>query len=211
MELYDQHEQGERVRSWLKENMPAIIVGVVVGLGLIFGYHQWQAHTLSKAYTAAELFQRAQQAEAGSAAAETTYQQLRSDFPRNGYAHLAALAQAQQALSAGDLEAARAHLDWAYQQSREPVLKSLIGLRLARLDLAEGKTEQALSLLDSLPEQDYPAERHELRGDILAVLGRDEQALAAYRQAESAGPADPARLQMKLNELGGSAQAEGEA
>ncbi len=208
MEIYDQHEQGERVRSWLKENISAILTGVVIGLGLIFGYHQWQSYTARQAHTAAELYLRAEQAEAGSAAAEAAYAQLRKDFARSGYAQLAALAQAQQALTSNDAEAARAHLDWVQQHSKEPTLKSLSTLRLARLDLAEGKYQEALSRLDALPASDYPAERQELRGDALVALGRIEQALVAYREAQTAGPADPARLEMKLAEYGAGIEVE---
>lgn len=211
MELYDQHEQGERVRSWLKDNLPAIITGVVIGLGLIFGYHQWQAYKVRQAHTAAELFARAEQAEAGSMAQEAAYNQLRKDFARNGYAQLAALAQARQALEAGDTEAARAHLDWVHQRTKEPSLKSVTALRLARLDLADGKPEQVLSRLDAISASDYQAERQELRGDALAALGRTEQALAAYRDALTAGPADPARLEMKLAEYGADVEDEVDA
>lgn len=208
MEIYDQHEQGERVRSWLKENISAILTGIVLGLGLIFGYHQWQAYGARQAHIAAELYLRASQAEAGSTAANTAFEQLRKDFPRNGYAHLAALSQARQALADGDAGSARTHLEWVHERTREPVLKSLATLRLARLDLAEGKHEQVVSRLDGLSSADYRAEREELRGDALAALGRNEQALAAYRAAREAGPADPARLEMKLAEFGAGSEAE---
>ena len=42
-ELYDTHEQGERVKSWLRENGSAIIMGLVLAFGLMFGFKQWQA------------------------------------------------------------------------------------------------------------------------------------------------------------------------
>ena len=31
-------EQDERARQWLKDNGPALIVGVVLGIGAIFGW-----------------------------------------------------------------------------------------------------------------------------------------------------------------------------
>ncbi|MCK9488394.1 MAG: tetratricopeptide repeat protein [Xanthomonadales bacterium] len=201
MDIYDQHEQGERVRSWLKENGGAILTGVVVGIGLIFGWQQWQNHKLRQAHSAAELYQYVAQAEADPAAAEVVRQQLRDDFPRSGYAVLAALAEAQSAQVAGDLDGARDSLEWADKHNREASLDSLIKLRLARLELAAGKADNALALVDQVPDADYGGLRAELRGDALLALGRSDQARAAYLQAQEAGVADPARLEMKLAEF----------
>ena len=41
-ELLDEHEQGERVRAWLRENALGIIGGIALGLGLIYGWQWWQ-------------------------------------------------------------------------------------------------------------------------------------------------------------------------
>ncbi len=211
MDIYDQHEQGERVRSWLKENGGAILTGVVVGLGLIFGWQQWQNHTLRQAHSAAELYQYIAQAEADPAAAEVVRQQLRDDFPRSGYAVLAALDEAHHQQQAGDLNAARQTLEWAEKHNREAPLDTLIRLRMARLELATGKADNALALIDQVPEAEYAGLRAELRGDALLALGRHDQAQAAYQQAMEAGVADPGRLEMKLAEFATQSSAAGEA
>lgn len=203
MEIYDQHEQSERVRSWLQENASAIITGVVIGLAAIFGYHQWQGHQLNQAHAAAELYERTRQADPAKPAPESdaARSQLRSEYASSGYASLAALAQAQAQLQAKDLDGARATLTWVRDSADEPALATLAGLRLARLDLAGSKPEDALKTLDALPKDGYGAERAELRGDVLVALGRAADARAAYLEAQTAGAADPARLEMKLGEL----------
>lgn len=211
MDIYDQHEQGERVRSWLKENGGAIITGVVVGIGLIFGWQQWQNHKLRQAHSAAELYQYVAQADADPAAAEVVRQQLRDDFPRSGYAVLAALDEARHQQADGDLNAARQTLEWAEKHNREAPLDALIQLRIARLELAAGKADNALALIDQVPESDYAGLRAELRGDVLLALGRADQAHAAYQQAQEAGVADPGRLEMKLAEFAEQSSAAGEA
>ncbi|WP_159096075.1 tetratricopeptide repeat protein, partial [Xanthomonas fragariae] len=44
-DLLDEHEQGERVRSWLRKNGAGLVGGVVVGLALILGWQWWQKLT----------------------------------------------------------------------------------------------------------------------------------------------------------------------
>ena len=214
MDLYDQHEQGERVRSWLKDNGAAIVTGVVIGLGAIFGYHQWESHKARKAYSAAELYEQVRAAEppadpaapppatpADPEAARAARGALRNDFSGSGFAVLAALQDAEDRLAAGDAAGARESLDWAHKNADEAAMKSLAGLRLARLDLAEGKGADALKRLDGVEGEGYVALREELRGDIHTALGEGDKARAAYEAARDAGPADPTRIEMKLSEF----------
>src|ERR1700729_395679 len=52
-DVLDEHEQGELVQKWLRENVFSIIIGVALGLLLIFGWQQWHsdrnAHRLQAA------------------------------------------------------------------------------------------------------------------------------------------------------------------
>jgi predicted negative regulator of RcsB-dependent stress response len=43
-EVLDEHEQGELVQKWLRENVFTILIGVGLGLVLIFGWQQWNSH-----------------------------------------------------------------------------------------------------------------------------------------------------------------------
>src|SRR3954464_8316368 len=43
-DVLDEHEQGELVQKWLRENAFSIVIGVGLGLLLIFGWQQWHAH-----------------------------------------------------------------------------------------------------------------------------------------------------------------------
>ncbi|MER3546757.1 MAG: hypothetical protein C4338_03770, partial [Rhodanobacteraceae bacterium] len=55
-EDYDEYEQSEQVRKWLRENGASIVIGVVLALVLIFGWRQWQAHRAEHHAQAAEQF-----------------------------------------------------------------------------------------------------------------------------------------------------------
>ncbi|MFB9069049.1 YfgM family protein [Pseudofulvimonas gallinarii] len=201
MEIYDQHEQSERVRSWLKDNASAIIAGIVIGLGAIFGYGQWQQHKLRQAHTAAELFERVRAEDASAEAIAAAARQLREEYPGSGFAVLASMAEAAKQAESGNIAGARENLAWAARQADEAALRSLVNLRLARLELAAGKADAALKILDAVGNDGFAAERAELRGDILAALGRRDDARTAYLEAQAAGPANPAALDMKLSEF----------
>ena len=61
VELYDEHEQSERVRGWLRENGAALVIGVVLALGGIFGFRQWQGYQDAQAAMASDFYTAVQQ------------------------------------------------------------------------------------------------------------------------------------------------------
>ena len=66
-DLLDEHEQGERVRAWLRNNALGIVGGVALGIALIYGWRWWQdqqAQQQQKAHTA--YAQAVEQLEAGA-------------------------------------------------------------------------------------------------------------------------------------------------
>ena len=205
-EVLDEHEQGELVRKWLRENAMSIVVGVGLGLVLIFGWQQWKAHRAHQATEAALQYQALTTAAQAGKKDEvaTIAQALRKDSADSVYAVLAALYQADEASSKGDLAAAAEALGWAQQHAGVDGLKSLAGLRLARVKLAEGDADGALKLLDATPKGDYAGLAAEVRGDALAKLGRADAARTAYQDAlSSLDPTAPGRslVQMKLDDL----------
>ena len=46
-ELLNEHEQGERVRSWLQRNAVGLIGGIGLGLALIWGWNWWQGRQVT--------------------------------------------------------------------------------------------------------------------------------------------------------------------
>src|SRR5215475_7453462 len=140
-EVLDEHEQGELVQKWLRENVMTILTGVGLGLVLIFGWQQWGAHRSRHDLDAATQFDVL----TGDAdkkdwdAAKQISAKLKSDYADTPYAALAAMREADNDVQKGDLEGARASLDWAYQHAGVDALKALAGLRLARVDLARSK------------------------------------------------------------------------
>ncbi len=206
-DVLDEHEQSELVQKWLRENAVSILVGVGFGLLLIFGWQQWRSHREAHRIDAATQYGvfSADLDKKDADAAKQIAAKLQSDYSDTPYGALAALRMANEAAARGDQDAAYAALNNAYQHAGIEALKTLTGLYLARVEIAQKKAQDALTLLDKLPEQGYAALRDELRGDALAALGRQDDARTAYTDALTnldPNAANRAFLEMKLNDLG---------
>ena len=208
-EVLDEHEQGELVQKWLRENVLTILIGVGLGLVLIFAWQQWHSHRARHDLDASTQFDVL----SGDAdkkdydAVKQIAAKLKSDYADTPYAVFAAMREADLAVLRADLDGAHASLDWAYQHAGMDALKALAGLRLARVELGQAKPQDALDLLGKLPASAYTAQIGELRGDALVALNRKDDARAAYNDAlANLDPNAPNRafVQMKLNDLGGA-------
>lgn len=206
-DVLDEHEQGELVQKWLRENAFSIVIGVGLGLLLIFGWHQWDAHKAGHNLDAATQYAvfGADLDKKDVDGAKAVGAKIESDFGDTPYATLVALRLAEVQAAKGDADGARANLENAYQHTREDALKTLAGLSLARVELAQKKPQDALDLLEKLPAPGYTALRDELRGDALVALGRKDDARTAYTDALTnldAGAPNHAFVEMKLSDLG---------
>jgi predicted negative regulator of RcsB-dependent stress response len=77
-------------------------------------------------------------------------------------------------------------------------------MRLARVQLAENKPDDALATLNGKPAGAFEARFHEVRGDVLFAKGDKAGALKEYLAAMSGADArsvDTQTLQLKINDL----------
>lgn len=199
-------EQVERLKAWLKENGLSIVMGIIIGVGGIGGYNYW---THLQETTAAEASAHyTQMLEALAADNDDLVQQqadiLLADYAATDYAALANLALARMQVDNGDFAAAIEALRPVAVSEEQQPLVFLARARLAALQIQIEQYDQALATLNAgFPDQ-FAAQVDELRGDALAMQGKAEEAIAAYRKAQLAEPqpANPEFLRQKLNDLG---------
>ena len=209
----DEHEQGERVRNWLRQNGAAVVLGIGAGIAALAGWQYWQVREREHAAEAQLEFRALLDAESrgDTAAVEAAATRLRGDYKDTAYGAFAALAQARDALRKGDYAAAESALEWARGAGIGlPALAGLVELRLAQVELAKGDAQAALDALARVGKGLYEGPVAELRGDALAALGRADEARAAYDEALAALDAgSPQRdfVAMKRDDLGAPAPA----
>lgn len=215
MDQIDEYEQGERVRTWLRNNGSSLIGGVAIGLASLGGWQWWQGQQEQHKVEAASEFQAFNKAveakEDAKAAAHAAA--LEQNHPDTPYPALAAMRRAQLLHSQGKDEDALKALDAAAGEQRDPMLSELVKLRSARLLTGMGRHEDAIKRLDAIPTPAYAAVAAEIRGDAEMALGRRDAARAAYEKAlaslDIAAPTRP-MVEMKLTDAGGSSSAQPE-
>jgi predicted negative regulator of RcsB-dependent stress response len=207
---YDDYEQGERVREWLRQNGLAIIIGLAIGLALIFGYRQWTKHRANQQAQAATQYQMIQNAVASGKTreADTLTDSLEKNHADSAYAVFAASLRAQRQLADGHAGKAVTSLEWALGHAHAKPLADLTRIRLARAYLAAGKPGETIKVLKAMPADAYAGMVAELNGDALVKQGHSGAAIKHYRAAMAAfdtGAPQQQILKMKIANLGSAA------
>jgi len=207
-ELYDTHEQDERVKSWLRENGSAIVMGLVLAFGLMFGFKQWQAWDISKRQQASAEYQTLSSllTEDNLDAAVPNYEVLKDQFGSSAYTSMAALMMAKARLDSGQVDLAASALIFAMENAQPEPVKIIARTRLARLRLSQGDADAAMKLLDDVKsEAGFESQFAEIRGDIYVAKGQMDQAISSYTTAINLleeGVGNRTLLDMKLEALG---------
>jgi len=210
-EIYDTHEQGERVKGWLRENGSAIVMGLVLAFGLMFGFKQWQAWDLSKRQQASAEYQTiASFLEEGNMdAAVPNYEVLKDQYGRSAYTAMASLMMAKARLDAGQIDLAASALRFAMENAQPEPVRVIARTRLARVLLSQGDADGALKLLDGVKsETGFESQFAEIRGDIYLAKGNTDMAIKSYQsslQQLEEGVGNRNLLEMKLEALGADA------
>lgn len=210
-----EEEQLEALKRWWKENGKNTVAAVVVAVGGYFGFEFWQEQARIAQEQASDKYQTLieavvtapgesatdmQLATAASLAAE-----LKAEAPTSFYGQSAALFMAKVAVEANELDKAEAELKWLLEQSPEQAVSLVTRLRLARVQSAAGKHDEALTALSGLEEGSFAAAYAETRGDIFLRQGNTDAARGAYQLAlqlsATNGAAPNNALQSKLDDL----------
>jgi predicted negative regulator of RcsB-dependent stress response len=183
-ELYSTQEQGEQVKNWLRENGSAIVMGLVLAFGLMFGFKQWQAWETSKKQQASAEYQVLTSfIEANNMdAAVANYEVLKSDFSKSSYTAMASMMMAKARLEAGQTDLAATALTHAMNNAEPAPVQIIARTRLARLRLSQGDADAAQKLLDGASSDlGFEAQFAEIRGDIHLANGDTGLAIQSYQ------------------------------
>ena len=202
-DLLDEHEQSERVRSWLRSNAAGLIGGVGLGLAGIVGWHWWQGQQQGAQMSAnARYAQAVAEFDAGQVPADKGRAKIEAVSKGNPtLGALAALQLAKAQVDGGKRDDAIATLRGLHDL--DPAMRSVVRERLARLLIDAGKGKEALPLLGDERDPAMLA----IRGDAQFALGDRAKAREAYAKAlglVDVGDPQHRLLQLKLIEAGGT-------
>ncbi|WP_305803999.1 tetratricopeptide repeat protein [Stenotrophomonas sp. YIM B06876] len=200
-DLLDEHEQSERVRTWIRKNGAGILGGVVFSIAVIGGWQWWQRQQVSQLAEANARYDAVIRSLQSKDLAEAAKDVAALEGGKASiYADLAALELAKAQVDAGKSEAAIATLRAV---KAEGEFKLLIEQRIARLLIETGKPDEALKLLATGED----SASLEIRGDALMAQSKRDEARELYSRALARlDVAAPQRrlLETKLTDAGGT-------
>jgi predicted negative regulator of RcsB-dependent stress response len=128
--------------------------------------------------------------------------ELERDSAGSAYTDQAKMLAARVYMDGGELDKAATELSTVAAQSKDHNLASVARLRLARVQIAQGKADAALATLGATDSSAFAGRSHEIRGDAYFAKGSSAEALSEYRAAKaaSASAANPL-LDLKIADL----------
>lgn len=191
-EYRSDEETVELIQRWWRENGLLSIGTVVVVLGGVIGYNQWQASQQTAIGEIASSYlewSEARTPDSVSPDADVIAERLRAEHPESAYTALLRFDDARRAVEGDDVPAARVELDAILAMDLPAFFHDLARIRLAKLDLAEEAPADALARLDAVQGAEAIAAVLELRGDAHRALGDLAAARSAYDAAITAAEA----------------------
>jgi predicted negative regulator of RcsB-dependent stress response len=209
-----EQEQWERLKVWLRSNLPWIFGGIVLAVVLVMGWRWWQGRQQGEAAVASvaydqvlESFDKGDRTRALSLIGE-----LEREHPKSPYLDQAHLAEARVHVQSGQLDKAADRLRAVMERTKDAELALVARLRLARVQLSLDKPDEALATLNGAKEVgSFEPRFQEVRGDIHLAKGDKAAALKEYKAAREAterGVTDTELLDLKIKDLAGSAKPE---
>lgn len=203
-----EREQWERVTRWLRENGLWILAGVAAGAIAIFGWQWWNAH-IDKINGEASAKYEQLQLDLGKGdrtGALLMVADLQNNYASTPYVDQAHLAMARVYVDGKELDKAVAELQAVAQHSKDKQLALVARVRLARVQIAQQKPDDALMTLDGVDPGAFIPLFHEVRGDAEFAKGNKAAALTEYRAARTAdaagaGGGDNSLLDLKIADL----------
>ncbi|AOU98214.1 hypothetical protein BI364_09825 [Acidihalobacter yilgarnensis] len=199
-------EELESAKRWWRRYGRWLVLALVVGLIGFFAWKGWAYYRGREDLKASTLYSQLQTASKRGDAKQWEGQAevLIRQYDETPYAALASFMLAKQAVLDGHLNAAAKHLRWVVDHGSQKALREIAALRLARVLIAQKKSDEALKLLSSGFSEAYLPLTQALTGDAWLAKGDRVKARDAYEEALAGAQAMglPTRtLEMKLDAL----------
>ena len=189
----NEREQWEFVRGWLRENGPWLVAGVALAALGVWGWKAWQTRQEARFLEASGQYEQlvAAFAKNDMPTVVSLADKLSAEHPRTGYAEQGQLTAARLEVENNQVPAALVRLQKILTATADHELALVVRLRIARLQIDQGKPDGALATLAAAEPGAFAGRYAEVRGDALWAKGDRQGALKAYREAKAAPAGAP--------------------
>lgn len=208
----EEQEQLDQIKHFWKQYGNAITWVLIAVLGAFASWNFYQYWQRSQAVQAAALFDEVDRAVQSNdlARIDRVFADMKDRFPSTAYAQQSGLLVAKQYVNLGKPDSAKAALTWVASQSSDPGYQAVAKLRLAAIFMDAKGFDAALGQLDGVFPPSFEPLVADRKGDVYALQGNKEKAVAEYQNAFrlfDAGTDYRRLVEVKLNALGVDVQA----
>ena len=184
LDLQEQEQLAE-LKAWWARYGNLLLTSLIIIFLTIVGYNGWRYYQRSQALAAAAVFDQLQNAAASGdkAKAREISGVLLSNYGSTSFAPMGALITAKVQFEGGDIQTAKAQLQWVVDNSRDEELKHVARVRLAGVLLDEKRFDEGLKLLEATHPAHFDAVYADRRGDLLLAQGKSAEARGAWQEA----------------------------
>jgi len=206
-EYFTDDDRVAALRKWWDDNGTTSVLALVLVIAAVVGWRWYGEYDRGRQEAASVAYQHYLELK-GAESKDTeqianALETLDKEHGGSVYQIFTLFDRAAEAVSSNDLAHASELLLRALDSAKTEGLKDLARVRLARVQHQAGQDDQALATLSDVKGKGFRALAAEQKGDILLAQDKRDQALEAYRAAESIEGADQERpvLKMKIADL----------
>ncbi|HEX2542806.1 MAG TPA: tetratricopeptide repeat protein [Caldimonas sp.] len=181
----EEQEQLDQLKAFWKQYGNLITWVLILALGGYAAWNGWNLWQRDQGAKAGSLYDELDKAARAGDAALTTriFNDMKDRYPRATFTHQGGLVAGRLAADKGQLDAAKASLQWVVEHAAQDEYRAIARLRLAGLLLDEKKFDEALRQVDAVEAGTFAALAADRRGDILLAQGKPAEARSAYQKA----------------------------
>lgn len=178
-------EQIQMLKKWWRKYGTYILTGVFIFLVGNYSWRYYQQYQIRQASLASVAYSQMLDfvSQKKIDTAELYAKSLQKNYRRTPYASLASLILAKEAIDNGKFNIAEEKLRWIISHGGQNALRQLARIELARIMVADKRFDAALALLRHIKDKSFTGAVSEARGDALAMSGKKEDAILAYKNA----------------------------
>ena len=206
----EEQEQLDALRHfWSKWGnlISGVVIAACLAYGGWMGYNYWQAKQGGQAGALYSEVERAAEAK-DLTRVERAYTDAKTNYGSTAYAQQAALTAAKALYEGGQVDKAKAALQWVITDGKDAGYKAMAKLRLASIQIEAKAFDEAIKTVSGDFPIDFQPLAADRQGDALNLQGKSKEAIEAYRKAYRLfGDGSPYRrlVEVKLSALGADA------
>ncbi|MWN05214.1 tetratricopeptide repeat protein [Gilliamella sp. Pas-s95] len=210
-------EQLEEIKGFFAKTWKMMVAVLVIGLLAFYGWRYWQSYKAEKAIEYSDKYEQLI-AQLDNTKTDSVNELVSfakdNDTIYGVFANLRAAKFYVEVLK--DYPGAEVLLVDALKKTSSEPIKTIINIRIARLQYQQGQYQESLTTLNRVANENWSAVINDLRGDVLVKMTRYVEAVDAYNVALTSSPTPDLveNIKMKLNQaeyLKAKQQAEQEA